>query len=363
MTKHRVLPILALPPRGQRKRVLGALLGIEAVASLLLIFAHTQISQGTAKWLLAMSETAFEGSNTTILLQLIGTTFISYHVEIFVFLTILSLRTVLALRVLTTDILDQKRWPLKLIVWKNFAWFLLTVLSYYLLFCFSFAVFGIPAILFLFLFFSWPIVYAAGGVKHIFSLRLSLRNTAAGWKKLLLPWLLVLAAQIAFLLGIWNAMFSFEQVNPFYGLPLLFLCMAGAELGYLLWAKYFTQTVQILPTSTAPVFPKWMVVLTALGAVIVALWLFILTKSLVAINQDPTLRSQLVYDLLPKAETVVLDNWQKQLENQRALENMTPEQSQRLDELIDQMGIEYKNQATMSGSVQLETQGELPAED
>ncbi len=360
MVQHRGLPVLALPPRGQRKRVLLSILGIEAVAAFLLIFIHTQISQSAAKWLLAMSSTAFEGSNESILFQLVGVTFASYHAELIAFLAILSLRTILVLRVLTTDVLSDKLWPLKLIGWKNVGWFVGTVCLYYLLLWLGLVVLIIPAVLFLYLFFSWPILYISGGSIGFSSLWSSLSATASQWKKLFLPWLLSLAAQVAFLVGVWNSMFSFEQTSPFYGIPLLFLCLSGAELGYLMWLKYFTRTVQKMPS---PAIPRWVMGVGLAGLLLTSSWLFIQAKSLGALNQDPTLRSQLIYDLLPKAETSILINWQKQLEGLRAQEEMTPEQSERLDDLINQMSIEYKNQATMSGSIQLNEGDVVPSED
>lgn len=349
--KQKLLPVIALPPRGQRKFILGACVVVEAAAALLLILAHTLNIQGTAQWLLSISPDAFSGQNTTILFQILSSLFVSFHAELLLLLTILSLRTVLVLRILTSDVIQQRHWYLHILQWKNTGWFLAIVLLYYTLLWFGFAAFIVPAVTFAFLFCSWPIMYAAGYVSRTTALRRSLVATRLAWKRLVVPFILTALSQTAFFVGMWYALAELATVTPIVSFPLLWLCLIGAEVGYILWARFFTQVV--LGAEFKQIgFSRWIWITCGVGMGIIFLWGFIITRSMQALNRDPITRAELIYDFMPKAETDILADWQQQLRTQKELENMTPEQSERLDQLINQMSVEYQSQASMSGTVQ-----------
>lgn len=360
--KNILLPVLALPPRGQRKSVFWAILAVEAIAALSLIIFHNINIQNAARWLLAVSPDAFAAQNQRILLDILTVVFSTLHAELFMLLTIFSARTVLVLKIASKDRTEGKRWYLHLVKPKSLGWFFLTILSYYLLLWLGWAALFIPLLIFVFLFFSWPIAFAAGHTARWLPLRVSLNKTAARWKKLIIPFLLILLSQLAFFAGAWFALTEMAMITPITGFPMLLLCLVGAEISYLLWAGFFTRAVKDTPNQTF-VFPKWVAVISTIGLVITSVWLFTVSKVILALNSDPVGRSILIYDILPQAETTTLLNWQKQLQNQKAQESLTPEQSAHLDELIDQVSLEYANQASLSGEFNSETLEQIAPEN
>lgn len=349
--KQNLLPVIALPPRGQRKFILGICLAVEAVAALSLILAHTLNIQNTAQWLLSISPNAFAAQNTTIIFQILSSLFVSLHIELLLLLIILSLRTVLVVRILTKDILHQPRWYLHIVQWKNAGWFLATVFLYYILLWLGFAALVVPVLFFAFLFCSWPIVYAANPTVRATALQHSLTFARSNWKRLIAPFILTALSQTAFFSGMWYALTELATITPIVSFPMLWLCLVGAEVGYLVWARFFTQVARDTQ-STQTDYPRWIWIICGVGIGIIFLWAFTMIRSMQALNRDPVTRAELIYDVMPKAETGILANWQQQLQTQKELQNMTPEQSERLDQLINQMGVEYQNQASMSSGLQ-----------
>lgn len=317
---------------------------VEFLAAALILVLHTFVGQITASALLSLSETVFSQSNTQGLVNVLGTLLLSLKFEVLVGLIILSFRTVIILQLVWTH-------HSLLSVWKTLSpgllvAFLVSCITSIVLVSLGLTVLIVPGLLIQFFLSGWLIELALFNQKGINPLKTSFSQIGTHWRALAptYVWLLLMSAGLSVAIG--YLYMTFTDGGLLITLLSVLLLLLIQDGVYLYWSrKYLAQR-----SVSSPVFsiPRWLSIILGLGTILILITSFILLKTIFNLSHNYSVRSRLLYDILPPAKTQTLLQWQEQLHANTA--PLTQQEQQNLDQLINQMAHEYTQAATVSGA-------------
>lgn len=326
-----------------RQRLIVMIL-IEVAVAVLFLSIHNFIGQSTASTLLTLSETAFVYENASALPTILVTIVASIKIEVMVLFLILSLKTAL---VLCLENPSRKSSVFRHFINPRFiSAFILSGFIVLIATVLGFFAFLISGFIILFLVHSWLIELVSLSQFGIRSVTLAIANTSRHWKLFFAPYVLLVSASLLLTLIIGYVYIEFSGGGIVPSVIALSVIFFLHDRLYLQWQLIYLKHREDKTTLQLPI---WLTVMLGTGLVVLLITTFVIIRAIMGISNDVSLRQQMLYDLLPPAETKTLLFWQEQLElqNKRAL---SVQEQQNLDALINQMSQELNLQSTTNAT-------------